>query len=70
MTTRLMRKIRLSPGSGYFHDSSSGWPTFVVAMCIMPTPRASCWKVAIMSDPGDQSSTGESRLTHPALLVA
>ena len=65
-----MRKMRLSPGSGYCHDSSSGWPTFVVAMCIMPTPRASCWKVAIMSEAGDQSSTGESRLTHPALLVA
>ena len=65
-----MRKIRLSPGSGYRHDAGSGRPTRVVAMCIIPTPRASCWKVAIMSDPGDQSSTGESRRTHPALLVA
>ena len=70
ITTRLMRKIRLSPGSGYFQDASSGRPTSVVVMCIIPTPRPSCWKVAIMSDPGDQSSTGESRRTHPALLVA
>jgi hypothetical protein len=70
ITTRWMRKITLSPGSGYRHDSSSGSPTRVRTRCIRLTPRPSCWKVAIFRESGDQVSTGRSLFTQPALLVA
>ncbi len=70
MTTRWMVKIFSSPGSGYFHCSSSGWPTFVRTRYISPVPRESCWNVAIRRESGDQRSTGRGLLVQPALLVA
>ena len=70
MITRLMRKITLSPGSGYFHASSTGAPTVVRTRYISLTPRPSCWNVAIFLESGDHVSTGMSLLTQPALLVA
>ena len=70
MTTRWIVKIFSSPGSGYAHCSSSGWPTFVRTRYMSPTPRASCWNVAILRESGDQSSTGRGLFVHPALLVA
>ena len=69
-TLRLLRKMRLSPGSGYFHASSSGAPTLVRTRNMSLTPRPSCWKVAIFFESGDQVSTGSSLCTQPALFVA
>ena len=42
MITRWMRKITLSPGSGYFHASSRGSPTLVDTRYMSEVPRASC----------------------------
>ena len=60
MITRLMRKITLSPGIGYFHASSFGGPTFVDTRNMSRTPRPSCWNVAILRPSGDHVSTGLS----------
>ena len=62
--------MALSPGSGYFHAESRGCPTLVVARYISPTPRSSCWNVAIFFESGDQVSTGRSLFIQPALSVA
>ena len=42
-TTGSIMNTLSSPGSGYFHASSSGWPTLVLTVYISPTPRWSCW---------------------------
>ena len=47
-----------SPGSGYFQAFRSGWPTVVLTRYISPTPRWSCWKVAIFFESGDQATIG------------
>ncbi len=70
MITRLMRNTTLSPGSGYFHDSSIGLPTLVETRCMSRTPRPSCWKVAICRESGDQVTIGRSLCVQPALSVA
>ena len=70
MTTRLIRKITLSPGIGYFQASSFGWPTAVLTRYIVLVPRASCWNVAIRFESGDHNTTGRSLLVQPALSVA
>jgi hypothetical protein len=65
-----MRKITLSPGSGYFHVSTFGAPTPVPASVISLTPRPSCWNVARRRESGLQVTTGSSPCVQPALLVA
>jgi hypothetical protein len=70
MMTREMRKITLSPGSGYFHACSAGGPAVVLTRYISLTPRPSCWKVAILRESGDHTTTGASLLVQPALFVA
>jgi len=70
ITTRWIMATTLSPGSGYFHACSTGWPTFVSTRYISPTPRWSCWKVAIFRESGDHSTIGRSLWTQPALSVA
>ena len=70
MTTRSIMVITSSPGSGYFHACSVGWPTTVLTRYISPTPRWSCWKVAIFFESGDHTSTGRSLRRQPALSVA
>ena len=62
--------MMLSPGSGYAHDESTGCVVFVDTMCIMPTPRSSCWNVAIFFESGDHDTTGRSECVQPALSVA
>jgi hypothetical protein len=32
-----------SPGSGYFHDLSTGWPALASTRYMSPTLRSSCW---------------------------
>ncbi len=68
--TRSIMKIALSPGSGYFQASSSGWPATVLTRYMSPVGRESCWKVAIFFESGDQSRMGRSLRVQPALLVA
>ncbi len=70
MITRSIMVTTLSPGSGYFHAWSSGWPTRVLTRYISPVPRWSCWKVAILRESGLHNTTGRSDLRHPALSVA
>ena len=70
MTTRWIVVTTLSPGSGYFQAWSTGCPTRVSTRYISPTPRWSCWKVAIFFESGDQVKTGRSLRVHPALSVA
>src|SRR5262245_28387525 len=70
MMTRCISKILVSPGRGYFHVSSVGWPTAVCTRYISPTPRPSCWNVAIFLESGDQRRTGRSLRVQPALSVA
>src|SRR5688500_1515709 len=70
MITRCSMATTLSPGSGYFQERSTGWPTFVSTRYMSPTLRSSCCCVAIFFESGDQSRIGRSLLTHPALSVA
>ncbi len=70
MTTRWIVVTTSSPGIGYFQACSVGCPTFVSTRYISPTPRWSCWKVAIFRESGDHSSTGRSLFVQPALSVA
>ena len=61
----------LSPGSGYFHCCSTGWPFLLVCTTyISPTLRWSCWKVAIFFESGDHSTMALSVCFQPALSVA
>ena len=68
MITRWIMVTTSSPGSGYFHACSSGCPTLVSTRYISPTPRWSCWNVAIFFESGDQSTIGRS-LLRPAGVV-
>ena len=43
MTTRCIIATFSSPGSGYFHDLSTGWPALVSTRYMSPTLRSSCW---------------------------
>ena len=70
ITTRWIVVITLSPGSGYFHCSSTGCPTRLCTRYISPTPRSSCWNVAIFLESEDHSTTGRSLRIQPALSVA
>ena len=68
-TTRWIIETTSSPGSGYFHAWSSGWPTLVLTRYISPTLRWSCWKVATCSESGDHTAIGRSLAPQPALSV-
>ena len=70
MTTRWIMVTTASPGSGYFQACSVGWPTVVSTRYISPTPRWSCWNVAIFFESGDQRRIGRSLRAQPALSVA
>src|SRR6478736_8638390 len=70
MTTRWIVDTTSSPGSGYFHTCSSGWPALVLTRYISPTLRWSCRNVATCFESGDHTTIGRSLLTHPALSVA
>src|SRR5215472_11188497 len=59
-----------SPGSGYFHARSAGWPTLVSTRYISPTLRWSCWNVAMRLESGDHARMGRLLLLQPALSVA
>ena len=70
MMTRWSIATTLSPGSGYFHALSIGWPAFVSTRYMSPTFRSSCCYVAIFFESGDQSTMARSLLAQPALSVA
>ena len=70
MITRSIMVTSLSPGSGYFHACSLGWPTLVVTRYMSPLLRWSCWKVAILLESGDHSRIAWSVCFQPALSVA
>ena len=72
MMTRLIIATSGSPGSGYFHARSTGWPplTGVSTRYMSPTFRSSCCCVAIFLPSGDQDSDGAALVAQPALLVA
>ena len=68
MTTRCSIATTSSPGSGYFHAFSTGWPAFVSTRYMSPTLRSSCWSVAIFFESGDHSTIGAVAL-RPAGVV-
>ena len=68
--TRSIMVMSLSPTNGYFHVSTSGWPTLVDTSVIVPVLRWSCWKVAMRFESGDHSTIARSLCTQPALSVA
>ena len=72
MITRLIIATTGSPGSGYFHARSTGWPplTGVSTRYMSPTLRSSCCCVAIFLLSGDQESDAPALVAQPALLVA
>ncbi len=68
--TRWIIVMLVSPGSGYFHACSVGWPTLVTTRYMSPVLRWSCWYVANSFESGDQSPMAWSLCFQPALSVA